>query len=277
MFEKMKIRYLLVLHILALIAVVALIVTVSSDVVFMEMAIQIAFYIVVPLLFFGYYFRKQGVSVTSVAFVQGVRRWLPLLCGVVALSILFSVGIFWLQIVALTPISPALVEFLLEPAPIPDGIFYLVFTVLSIAVIGPIAEEFIFRGVLLKRLMAKTSLWGGVLISSGLFAVLHVDVIGAFLFGIIASLLYLRTQNLLVPILLHILNNSIAVWFAFAVPVWPDWANVTGADALSSQLMGLSVILTLSGGLLIWIIFRLAKGLEESVQKENQPSMHSEG
>jgi ABC-type nickel/cobalt efflux system permease component RcnA len=146
----------------------------------------------------------------------------------------------------------------------PENPVYLVIMLISIAIIGPIAEEFIFRGVLLHRMMKKTSMWGGIIISSILFGILHADVFGAFIFGVIASLLYIKTRNLLIPILLHIINNSIAVIWMYVAPTWPKWGIMNSSELYEKALP--NIVLVISSILIGWVIVRLVKGLPK---KEN--------
>ena len=82
---------------------------------------------------------------------------------------------------------------------------------LTLVVLAPVIEEFMFRGLLLHRWTQKWGLYKAVLFSSLLFGVMHPDVIGAFAFGIAMCVLYLKTQTLWVPILCHALTNF-AVW-----------------------------------------------------------------
>lgn len=92
----------------------------------------------------------------------------------------------------------------------PNAILLNVITFCSIVIMAPIFEEYLFRGVLLQRWSQKWNVRRAIIVSSLIFAVLHTDIIGAFLYGVVMSLLYLKTQSLLVPILCHILNNLIA-------------------------------------------------------------------
>jgi len=142
----------------------------------------------------------------------------------------------------------------------PENPVYLGIMLISIAIIGPIAEEFIFRGVLLHRMMKKTSMWGGIIISSILFGILHADVFGAFIFGVIASLLYIKTRNLLIPILLHIINNSIAVIWMYVAPTWPKWGIMQSSELVEKALPN-AIVLVISSVLIGWVIVRLMKGL----------------
>ena len=223
-------------------------------------------------MFFRYHFRKQGRSVREVVFKEGAVEWLPRLLGFVVISIAFSMSIFWLQLFALYPIFPGFVDFLLEPIPMPENPIYLVITLVSIAIIGPIAEEFIFRGVLLHRMMKKTSMWGGILISSILFGLLHADVFGAFIFGVIASLLYLKTRNLLIPILMHIINNSIAVIWMYVAPTWPKWGIMESSELYDKALPN-AIVLVISSILMGWIIVRLVKSLPKKSTEEALPEV----
>lgn len=266
MFEEMKMRYFIGLLVLWLIAfgIVAIFYPYSDD--FIETGITLILYVVVPITFFRYYFRKHGISVRVVVFKKGSGSWLPSLVGIMVLSIAFSLSVFWLQLYALMPISPGLVDFFLEPITMPQGPIYLAITIISIALIGPIAEEFIFRGMLLHRMMKKTSMWGGILISSILFGILHADIIGATIFGIVTSLLYLKTGNLLIPILLHIFNNSIAVILTFVAPSWPGWAVGEKSD-IYTHILPNSIVLAISSILMILVVVRLAKGLRRKSEE----------
>ena len=81
-----------------------------------------------------------------------------------------------------------------------------------LVVVAPITEEFIFRGVLMHRWAVKWGAFWSVILSSLLFGAVHLD---AFWFSravgsIFIALFYIQTKNLLVPIILHALNNGLA-------------------------------------------------------------------
>ena len=86
---------------------------------------------------------------------------------------------------------------------------------LVIAVVAPIAEELLFRGILLPEL-ARTRLgfWGAAVVSTLGWTVLHTYSIAGmllvFLLGMIFSWLFARTGSLRVPIMAHMANNAIA-------------------------------------------------------------------
>ncbi len=273
MFAEMKSRYLILFTILGVIATLIIFMLIGADPVTTEIAVQIAFYIVVPYFFFHYYWSKNpDWSFSEVLTTKGIKPWLPGILGMVLVSIAFSLAMFWLQLAILYPAFPWLAELLLAPIETPGGVGYEYFTLLTLVILAPIVEEFVFRGVFLTRFAAKTSMWGGILISSLLFGVLHLDFVGAFLFGIIASLLYLRTGNLLLPILFHMLNNALAA-LSIYVPIDEffaiDWFIVTTAADIEAKAVANIIIMAISTLLTAWIIYRLAKGLKDRTHNRN--------
>lgn len=84
--------------------------------------------------------------------------------------------------------------------------------VLATIFLSPIVEELLFRGVFYNRLKIIVPTLFSVLISSLLFASLHSygSVISAFIFGLCMSILYIKTDNILVPMFAHFLNNLLA-------------------------------------------------------------------
>lgn len=261
MFEKMKLRYFIPFMFVAVIGVIIAMIVIEASEETFDITLQLVLYVLVPIVFFGYHFRKQKASLSEIAFFEGVKQWLPAISGLVLISIAFSLGIFWLQLYTLLPIAPGLVDFFMEPFPIPDTPLYMAFTIFTIAVLAPVAEEFMFRGLLLKRLAHKTSMWSGIIISSFLFGILHADIIGAFLFGIVASLLYLRTGNLLIPILMHMLNNSLAVIVMFVSPTWPEAISIMEVADITAKALPNAILLGVSSIPMLAAIVWLARGL----------------
>ena len=88
-------------------------------------------------------------------------------------------------------------------------------------VIAPVAEEFVFRGVLfpfVKRLGFPKSAWLGV---SALFALIHFDAgtfVPLFIFALALTWLYETTDNLLAPIFAHSLFNAANLAVLFFAP-----------------------------------------------------------
>lgn len=95
-------------------------------------------------------------------------------------------------------------------------LIYLIDCVDSI-IIAPLSEELIFRGIILNRLNRKIPLILAILISSIIFGSLHEfeGCISATIFGICMCIVYLKTENILVPISLHTINNLISNTFDF--------------------------------------------------------------
>lgn len=85
----------------------------------------------------------------------------------------------------------------------------LIMDIISAILIAPIIEELIFRGVLFNRLKIRIGIIPAMLLSSGIFAIGHEfgGMTSAFLFGICMCILYLKTDNILVTMTIHFLNN----------------------------------------------------------------------
>ncbi len=82
---------------------------------------------------------------------------------------------------------------------------------LSIVVVAPVTEEWLFRGILLHRWGLKWGIPKGLLASSVLFGLMHPNPIGLTVFGLVMGLFYLQTRSLTLPTLAHVLNNVLAL------------------------------------------------------------------
>jgi len=92
---------------------------------------------------------------------------------------------------------------------------------LSIAIIGPIIEEFIFReGVEGYMLRNGVNKWVAIISSGIVFGIIHLNpaqVPFAAGMGIIFGIIYYKSGNIILTSILHILNNSIAVWQMYSM------------------------------------------------------------
>lgn len=93
---------------------------------------------------------------------------------------------------------------------------------ISGVVLAPIVEEVLFRGVLYQALRRTMSVSGAALLSSIVFALMHVLWGNAILFvplvvmGLLLSLLFERCGSLVPGILVHACNNGIILLFSVA-------------------------------------------------------------
>jgi membrane protease YdiL (CAAX protease family) len=135
------------------------------------------------------------------------------LLGLVIGVFLFSLGAFQVFYLGLSLVAPGMMATALEPPALPSTqapVLYRGLVLLSGLVVAPIAEEFIFRGILLHRWAVKWGLRPAIVLTSVLFGLLHANLVGLFGFGVVMALLYLSTRSLLVPMAAHALNNAIA-------------------------------------------------------------------
>ncbi|MCB2357319.1 CPBP family intramembrane glutamic endopeptidase [Clostridium estertheticum] len=112
--------------------------------------------------------------------------------------------------------------YLVDNIPMPNFIIHAfeklfispIIMILSSAVIAPIYEEVIFRGILLKGMANKINSNLALIISALIFALLHMNIpqgINAFLLGLIIGAIYLSSNSIYLCIFAHFINNSVAI------------------------------------------------------------------
>ncbi len=100
----------------------------------------------------------------------------------------------------------------------------MLMSVVNIAVMPALCEEFAFRGVLLQPLR-KYGDWFAIIVSSVAFAVLHgnmVQIPFAFIAGISLSYFCIKTKSIWTSVTIHFLNNFISLIFSTYFDQNPD-------------------------------------------------------
>lgn len=132
---------------------------------------------------------------------------------VVATQIFLSIGLSNLSLgfVAITNKNKAL-EVANDTFGNPTNNTELVIFLISIVIIAPILEEIIFRRIVFKRLNMKFRFIISAIISSLIFGIGHefLGILGAIIFGVACCVLYIKYNNLLVPIAVHVVNNLLS-------------------------------------------------------------------
>lgn len=138
----------------------------------------------------------------------------------------FAPGRWWWQValayVGVVVLATLIVARLAEPGEQPNvmtgGVRFGPVAILaiwvSVAVVGPLVEEVVFRRILLGWLESRVGLVLAVLVQAVLFAAIHVvpaAMVLTFLLAVAAALLTRRHRSLWPALALHVLNNTIAV------------------------------------------------------------------
>jgi uncharacterized protein len=136
-----------------------------------------------------------------------------------------------------------------------DSILWL--SIITVALIGPVLEEVIFRGVILKGLLGRYSPLKAIVVSSLLFGLVHLNpwqFAGAFGTGIICGWIYWKTNNLILPIIMHISSNLFftlfGMHFGSSYLIDTPMQQVFGSHA--NQLLAVSISIILFG--VIWFV-----------------------
>lgn len=91
------------------------------------------------------------------------------------------------------------------------------------AVLAPLAEEFMYRGVLMMALVKQIGVTGALVVSSAVFGVVHLPaepqaVLALFVLGMALGYVAHRTRSLVAPIVAHALFNALMVLGTFLGP-----------------------------------------------------------
>ena len=160
-----------------------------------------------------------------------------------------------------------------------EGGISAVCILLAFCVFGPVAEEILFRKIVLYSLLESRMLKGkaiwAILISSLLFAIFHVSP-EKLLYTFIAGLLYAwvdyRTGSLWPSIILHIINNSfigigivLSIWLLEETPeTFSETSSITelfGSSWAVYLIVGISLVIC------VVLIYWLKKFLDQKYPK----------
>jgi membrane protease YdiL (CAAX protease family) len=126
---------------------------------------------------------------------------------------------------------------------------------LALAIVGPITEELLFReaieGEMLRR---KASPWTAIIVSALAFSIVHLNLaqgLYALPLGIMFGIIRYKTGNIILPSLLHILNNSIVA--LQLCTLGEEMADLSYAEMFGGNTAAYAIML-LSGMLSILLI-----------------------
>lgn len=167
--------------------------------------------ILVTLLWF---YLRRGDRIAAVKLDRWSRfdigRTLLLSAAVVAIGLLFNY-VYATYIFPDVEMQEQLKKLI---AAIPKTAFNNVLLFFAIAILAPVLEELLFRGLLQNSLMQKMPAYAAILLSGVIFAAVHMDPI-AFLplmvLGAAFGYLYHATGSLRVCIAIHVINNAAAM------------------------------------------------------------------
>lgn len=116
---------------------------------------------------------------------------------------------------------------------------------LGAVVIAPITEEFLVRGLWLRGYTRHYKPWVALVLSSVVFGVLHMNLpqfIGATMAGLLLGWAYLKTNSILLPMLIHAVHNSISV-FGDYLPLIPGFSaySDSGFQPLWFDALGIAL------------------------------------
>ncbi|MBE7144477.1 CPBP family intramembrane metalloprotease [Bacillus paranthracis] len=215
-FQTMRARYFLIVF--ALLTVVA---RASNELIENTFHMQnstfinILIFYILPITWIYFEYKKHRVAF-SVFINRNETFNLVQVLYITIMLCVFSYGYLILYMYSFAWITPTFIMNALRE-PIMDSTGGYVYQVIMVVFIAPIIGEFVFRGFLLQRFAAK---WGtsiAIIVVAILFALLHVDFLGAVVFSIVLSIVYIRTNSLLMPIAIHMLNNAFVIGLSFLI------------------------------------------------------------
>jgi membrane protease YdiL (CAAX protease family) len=178
-------------------------------------------------------------------------RWLKLIGLTIAVTS-FSMGSALVMFSLLQTFFPDFVKNLIESSRINaqqgTSLITYIWNFIALVVVAPVAEEFLFRGIILNRWRERWGAPRALIFSSLFFGFLHPHPIGLSMFGLVMGLLYFRDKTLWTPIFCHALNNLFAFISIVLSGYNPDRSDP--ASDLLPNLVGGALISAIALGFL---------------------------
>ncbi|QEL82871.1 CPBP family intramembrane metalloprotease (plasmid) [Bacillus sp. JAS24-2] len=166
----------------------------------------IGFIFLLGMILFVYKKEWKRDEKLSVYIPKGTRSWI--VKGIILVFLAQIIGSLLDKSLFRTPLvseNTSNIIGLVEVSPI---------AILSIVILAPLVEEFVFRYAVLNILTKKLDTIGSIIISALIYSISHFDfpfVFGYFLIGAVLAFVYVKSNRLLVSFMVHAGMNLFVV------------------------------------------------------------------
>lgn len=140
---------------------------------------------------------------------------------------------------------------------VPETKLQLFTSIVFVAIIPAIGEELFFRGSLQKTLMPHLgNIHNTIFVTALIFSALHFEITAffyRFFLGVILGYIFYWTKNLMIPILIHALNNGMTVftmYYTFSAIDVIDASSQTGNDKSFALIYS-----TVAAASILWVYY----------------------
>lgn len=147
--------------------------------------------------------------------VKELGKYFVLMTGLSMVAILF-IGIVSAVFTMITNLDIPQADFTFDFSSLSGWLFLF-----YVCLIGPIFEEVLFRGVILRTLNRYNRFFA-IFASALIFGLFHLYLeqgAHAFVLGLVLAYVSLKTDSLMTCILLHIFHNTITTFSSFSIPL----------------------------------------------------------
>lgn len=194
------------------------------------MSLLIVFSGVLALLFLWVFFtiRKKKFAVETNLKPVGMKWWPAVLIGSVGLCLFVNFG---MQLIPIP--EDVLAEYAEASESLMEGPFITL--LLANAIMAPVVEEILFRGLVLSRLRDAMPTWVALILSSVFFGLMHGQILWVCyttLVGLVLGLAAWKTDSTLAPMFMHFAFNLFGTCIGYFVE------EVTGMTCLVLAIVG---------------------------------------
>ena len=182
-----------------------------------SMLVQGLFFHVASLLLLVVVIREYGFSwheafgLKKHDFINHIGQ--GIICYLAVLPFFFSASLIYRLVLFLFGYSITIQNvalFFLEP----QSTWALICLLVIGVVVAPVAEEALFRGIILPLLMKRIGAGAAIFVTSLLFAIIHFhlpSIIPLFVLALALSIAYIMTKSIVVPIVMHVFFNGMSL------------------------------------------------------------------
>lgn len=164
---------------------------------------------------------------------------IPITIGAFLQNTILSVAFNWLlEAIGVTPNVNL---------PLTDNALNVTLAVLAVCVLPAISEEFLFRGIMLSSYRSKGAM-GSAILTAIIFALSHFNpaqIMHQAVLGFVLAYLVIASDNIWYGVVLHLLNNLIALFIGDLIPSYNSLAVLNGTNLgilIGMCLIGMAIL-----------------------------------